>query len=495
MTLTNELVANLFMEALVHGKRPYPAETWIRIDLPNSEAAVMLHDGTNSGLVIGLDSDNPYPVSMIYLELRQGHAPDELRSEGCIRVWTPENIIGLERPMDFASHRLGSEVGDEWDAYITRSSISSADLSWLANAPILLTSLSNNLSGERVWHGPGRYVVSDGADEITQVLFAVQKFEESNRSAEKSEAKVAENKRGFFSKIFSGKKEATPEVDLGEYERFGAKATRGYNNIFSMRIEDVVEEGYAQIKNANYEAGKMAHGSRAIPESLATYYPIHFLVHTAWLVSYFESDFKSGIAHLTGAAEAFENLESQIGFPNAEISESLERVGAEYRNKLKSLMDAAVEIADIDENHPLRRSLINQAIEIHSPSRYPLDQIWSAAIIMARSLIDMAREPEDFQSALAPIGTAMNFLTASMEMGSRPYHAIREVTEAGELFDYSLIALCGSGHIEKAVEIYEQADFSEIDKPWRESGGAYSIFLDLHAEVLASCPKFLFEDS
>ena len=90
---------------------------------------------------------------------------------------------------------------------------------------------------------------------------------------------------------------------------------------------------------------------------------------------------------------------------------------------------------------------------------------------IAPHLIVTSNTQEDWDLTIQGLNYAMNDLTSSMEMGSRPYDAVRAYPQAALLLDYFLLAIKQAGYRSRSG-IENEAGFDDVETPWREQDGS-----------------------
>lgn len=275
---------------------------------------------------------------------------------------------------------------------------------------------------------------------------------------------------------------------LDQFEKKALEAINAHFELFEADSNSLSREQIDRVKSLSFEIGKLAHNSKSITAPVKAYWEAHFVISTALIDGHFLEDYQTSVNHFQGAAAHLEHLENLYGYDHDEIHASIERLGSLHHTAISAYIGAANTLGMIDPSLPERREIAIKANELLDGLRYPLSVILPSGISIATILISSAETKEDFADAFAPIGTSMNRLTASMEMGSRPYHAIREFEDAAMLYDLSLIAACGAGIEEYAVELHDKVDFDEVSKPWRsDPSSPVWALMELHKELLENC--------
>jgi hypothetical protein len=279
------------------------------------------------------------------------------------------------------------------------------------------------------------------------------------------------------------------DVELEQFEREAGLAINANSELFQTDPSSLSKDQIDKTKSLTFQAGKLAHSSKRISAPVRAYWEAHFLIATAMIDGHFLKDYQTSVNHLREAAAHLEQLESQYGYDHPGIHDSIEKLGSIHHTAISTYIGAASTMGMIDPNLSEGREIALKSNELLDPLRYPVDVIFPSGISIAMILIGSAKEAEDFAEALAPIGTAMNRLTGSMEIGSRPYHAIRQFEDAAMLYDLTLIAACGAGMKEYAMELHDKVDFEEVSKPWRfdQTSQVWTI-LECHKKILEDCP-------
>ena len=432
------------------------------------------------GMYLHKDDQNEGSLILQYFEIS-----DQRYDDGVVRdnvpqkFWVPDDLEGFVTSSNVELHQVSA--GDAIYYALVESSRLSVDQAraLMGNQAIYFS----NKAPDGYWSNPGKLKVKagDGLSFLDSLNIPLD-------SSKDHDAK-ADPKRGWFGSLFSSKPaEVKPSTDV--YLETVRSVTRGYQSLFSTDIEDLTDVGYADLKQRIYQAGLDAHENPNLEPQISAYFAAHFLVNTGYLTTRFEQDHGTAVQHFEGAGLELARIESIYGYPDDTIQSFINETGATYDSALDLFVMAVITAGLTDPYAQKRRDLADHAASYLQDNmiNYPLSTLVSAAKELSGSYIGMARTSEDFLLALAPIGNAMNTLTAKMDWGSRPYHAVREYPLAAEIFDMSLLALCGGGLEEKAAEIYETASFEEVPKPWRaDEQSLYHQLRSMHEAVLSDC--------
>ena len=432
------------------------------------------------GMYLNKDDQNEGSLILQYFEIS-----DQSYDEGVVRdnvpqkFWVPDDLVGFETSSKVEVHPV--TVGTSTYYALVESSHLSLEQarSLMGNQAIYFSSKST----DGYWPDPGKLKVrtADGLSWLDELDISASLSKERNVEVQP--------KKGWLGKLFSSRSAAIkPSTEM--YLEVVQSVTRGYQSLFSTDFDDLTDVGYADLKQRIYQAGLDAHENTNLEPQVSAYFATHFLISTAYLTTRFEQDHGTAVQHFEGAALELKRIESIYGYPDEIIESFIAETGAVYESALDQFVMGMITAGISDPYAPKRRDLADQAAAHLQDNmlNYQLSKLLLAAKAISGAYIEMARTSEDFLLALAPIGNAMNSLTANMEWGSRPYHAVREYPLAAEIFDLSLLALCGGGLEEKGAEIFEAASFEEVSKPWRaDAQSLYHQLRSMHEATLSDC--------
>ena len=238
-------------------------------------------------------------------------------------------------------------------------------------------------------------------------------------------------------------------------------------------FQDLLEETPSrgeieQVRESLWRTGKIA-GQLADP-ILRKYWQCHFLHASADCIVAFLQDHSTAEMHYAGAAIEMLSLEQDGALTHKPLIDSLIESNAELKLASEASWGAAVahynQHGDLDSDQ--FRAYLDSALAALANFDYPLEKTFYLSLEMAPFMILSSNSEQNWSTTINAFGTAMNRLTASMALGSRPYDAIREYEDAALLFEFLIHSLTESGREIRAKELHQEAQFQEIAKPWRD---------------------------
>ena len=272
-------------------------------------------------------------------------------------------------------------------------------------------------------------------------------------------------------------------------EEFEAHATLAVANLSDLMQSDETPdaETISSIKSILWRVGKMAGSLES--KALSGYWQYHFLVATADVLVTFENAFEEAHGLYAGAADEMDDIEKEHVQEFEQVVGSIADVGAIQKYSAELSWLAAVALMNQDPNsfdyaddfNPEHLGVVEEfrghledCVRKLSENRqcYSIDMHFNLALEIAPHLIVTSKTKEDWDLTIQGLNYAMNDLTSSMEMGSRPYDAVRAYPQAALLLDYFLLAIKQAGYIDRAAEIESEAAIDEVETPWREEDGS-----------------------
>lgn len=483
--LESSVLAQIIVSLAVNpeSKSNLPEGEWTlgeQVGLPGGVLAFW--DGV--GMYLHKDDQNEGSLILRYFEIsEQSYDDGVVRDNVQQKLWVPDDLVGFVTSSKLELHQVSA--GDAIYYALVESSRLSVEQAraLMGNQAVYFS----NKASDGYWSNPGKLKVkaADGLSFLDSLDIPLD-------SSEEHDAK-AEPKKGWFGSLFSSKPAAV-KPSTEEYLEIVRSVNRGYQSLFSTDFEDLTDVGYADLKQRIYQAGLDAYENVNLEPQVSAYFAAHFLINTGYLATRFEQDHGTAVQHFEGAALELKRIESTYGYPDDMIQSFIAETDAIYESALDLFVMAMITAGLSDLDPQRRKDLADQAGNYLQENmlKYPIGRFIAAAQAISVAYIDMAKTPEEFLLALGPIGNAMNTLTAAMDWGSRPYHAVREYASAAEIFDLSLLALCGGGLREKAEEIYNAAEFGEVSKPWRtDANSSFSLLYSQHQAELSDCELLL----
>jgi hypothetical protein len=216
--IAKEILISVFASILIEGgEDQFPPGVWQSIqEGGDQQDLVFLHDGVNSGIVISRAGQATDPLVISEVEIEMGVDQGESVTEGRRRLWTDQNIRGMEADLMFQSYLVTGSNGEPNTMYSMSSSVSPAKLEILSDAKTVFGSIAAEDGG---WQGPSRYSIVGGWDELDGFLSRVTLKFSSNQTelADQSDESKGRDSMGIFG-FFKSKNQSRQPLGMEQLQ-------------------------------------------------------------------------------------------------------------------------------------------------------------------------------------------------------------------------------------------------------------------------------------